>query len=98
MSIAAFDLDGTLIRGKTACEAIAEGIGRSRQMREFEQLRSSQIAEVTAARQEMARWYSAYDTSDLCKHLNAASLAPGVEEGFELLHSRGFKIAIVSLT
>ena len=27
MRIAAFDLDGTLIRGKTACEAIAEGIG-----------------------------------------------------------------------
>ena len=29
MRIAAFDLDGTLIRGKTAAEAIAEGIGRA---------------------------------------------------------------------
>ena len=28
LRLAAFDLDGTLLRGQTACEAIAKGIGR----------------------------------------------------------------------
>ena len=52
--IAAFDLDGTLTRGQTACEAIAEGIGHIGRMRELEQLESSQIEEIMAAREEMA--------------------------------------------
>ena len=98
MRIAAFDLDGTLIRGQTACEAIAEGIGRIDRMREFEQLRSNQIEEVTAAREEMAEWYSAFTFSDLRKQLAAVSTAPGAAEGFALLRDHGFKIAIVSLT
>ena len=97
MRIAAFDLDGTLIRGKTACEAIAEGIGRIQRMREFELLRSDQVEEVKAAREEMASWYSSYTTRDLCTHLVAAPVAPGVDEAFSLLHEHEFKIA-VSLT
>ncbi len=91
MRIAAFDLDGTLLRGQTACEAIAMGIGRIGRMREFEELGSSQI-------EEMAEWYSSFTFSDLCKHLTAIRVAPGVDEGFALLHDHGFKIAIVSLT
>ena len=91
MRIAAFDLDGTLLRGQTACEAIAMGIGRIGRMREFEELGSSQI-------EEMAEWYSSFTFSDLCKHLTAIRVAPGVNEGFALLHDHGFKIAIVSLT
>ena len=67
-------------------------------MREFEQLRSDQFEEVKAAREEMAGWYSAYKTGDLCQHLVAASAAPGVEEAFSLLHEHQFKIAIISLT
>ena len=98
MKIAAFDLDGTLIRGKTACEAIAEGIGRIERMREFEQLRSDQIEEVKAAREEMAGWYSAYTARELCAQLVTAPVAPGVDEAFSLLHEHQFKIAIVSLT
>ena len=98
MRIAAFDLDGTLIRGKTACEAIAEGIGRAERMQEFEQLRSDQIEEVKAARAEMAEWYDSYTAIDLCKHLVAAPVAPGAVEAFSLLHEHEFKIAIVSLT
>jgi len=98
MRIVAFDLDGTLIRGKTACEAIAEGIGRAERMGEFEQLRSDQFEEVRAAREEMAGWYSSYTTSDLCAHLAIAPVAPGVVEAFSLLHEEEFKIAIVSLT
>ena len=91
MRIAAFDLDGTLLREQTVAEAIAMGIGRIGRMREFEQLGSSQI-------EEMAEWYSSFTFSDLCKHLTAIRFAPGVNEGFALLHDHGFKIAIVSLT
>ena len=91
MRIAAFDLDGTLIRGQTAGEAIAEGIGRLERMREFEQLQSNQI-------EEMAEWYSSFTFSDLCQHLTAIRVAPGVAEGFALLRDHGFRIAIVSLT
>ena len=54
LRLAAFDLDGTLLRGRTACEAIAKGIGRLGRMRELEQLESNQIEEITAAREEMA--------------------------------------------
>ena len=98
MRIAAFDLDGTLIRGQTACEAIAEGIGRLERMREFEQLRSNQIEQIKAARAEMAEWYSSFTFSDLCQHLTTLPIAPGVDEGFALLRDHGFRIAIISLT
>ena len=96
--LAAFDLDGTLLRGQTVCEAIAMGIGRIERMRELEQLESSQIEEVTAAREEMAQWYSALTSRDLCQYLAAIRVALGVGEGFALLRDHGFKIAIVSLT
>ena len=98
MRLAAFDLDGTLIRGQTAAEAIAEGIGRIERMREFELLRSHETDRVKAAIEEMAEWYSTFTFSELCKHLNAVSVAPGTEEGFALLREHGFKIAIVSLS
>lgn len=98
MKIAAFDLDGTLLRSHTACEAIAEGIGRLGRMREFEQLRSNQFEEVRAAREEMAQWYSEFTFGDLCKHLTAIRVAPGTEEAFASLHHHGFRVAIVSLT
>ena len=67
-------------------------------MREFERLESTCIEDVTAAREEMAGWYSAYALGDLREHLNKIRVAPGVDGGFSLLRARGFKIAIVSLT
>ena len=91
LRLAAFDLDGTLLRGQTACEAIAKGIGRIERMRELERLESTDI-------EEMAEWYSDFTFSDLCKHLAAVRVAPGIDEGFALLREHGFKIAIVSLT
>lgn len=96
--LAAFDLDGTLLRGQTACEAIAKCIGRLGRMRELEQLESNQIEEITAAREEMAEWYSPFTFGELCRHLTAIRIAPGVDEGFALLREHGFRIAIVSLT
>lgn len=98
LRLAAVDLDGTLLRGQTACEAIAMGIGRIERMRELERLESTDIEGVTVAREEMAEWYSTYTFSDLCNHLATVQVAPGVDEGFALLREHGFKIAIVSLT
>ncbi len=96
--LAAFDLDGTLLWGQTVCEAIAKGIGRIQRMRELEQLTSEQVEEITAAREEIAEWYSQFSFDDLRKHLPTIRVAPGVVESFTLLRDRGFKIAIVSLT
>ena len=96
--LAAFDLDGTLTRGQTTVGAIAEGIGHSERMRQIEQLRSNQMEEAVAAVEEIARWYSAFTFSELKEHLRTVQLAPGVEEGFQLLRDNGFTIAIISLT
>ena len=98
LRLAAFDLDGTLLRGQTSCEAIARGIGRLDRMREFERLENSQVEEVMAARQEMAEWYSAFSLDELRVHLATIRLAPGAREGLSLLRGHGFKICIVSLT
>ena len=89
MRIAAFDLDGTLIRGKSAAEAIAEGIGRAQQMREIAKLLSSQIEEARASIEEMATWYAPYEFGDLCDHLNSVVIAPGVDEGLAFLSEVG---------
>ena len=98
LRLAAFDLDGTLLKGHTACEAIARGIGRLERMREFEKLGYDQVEEIMAARQEMAEWYSAFSLNELRGHLAKIQLAPGTREGFSLLHDHGFKITIVSVT
>ena len=96
--LAAFDLDGTLLRGATVCEEIARGMDRIERMRELERVDSTNVADVTAAREEMAAWYAGFTFSDLCAGLTAVRVAPGVDEGFALLRDRGFTIAIVSLT
>ena len=99
MKLVAFDLDGTLLRGESVWEAIARGIGRLERVREMEeQIAPDQIAEVTAAREESARWYSAYTFEELLEHVTSMRVAPGVDEGFALLREHGFKIAVVSLT
>ena len=99
MKLAAFDLDGTLLWGESVWEAIARGIGRLERVREIEeQIAPDQIAEVTAAREESAGWYSAYTFDELLEHVATMQVAPGVDEGFALLREHGFRIALVSLT
>lgn len=46
--LVACDLDGTLLRPETCCEALARPLGRLERMREFERLHT--VAEITAAR------------------------------------------------
>jgi len=38
LALVAFDLDGTLLRGSTVCECIADGLGRRAEMARFERL------------------------------------------------------------
>jgi HAD superfamily phosphoserine phosphatase-like hydrolase len=98
VKLAAFDLDGTLLRGESVWEAIARGIGRLERVREMEQFRPDQVAEITAAREESAGWYSSFTHDELLDHVSPIRVAPGVDDGFALLHAHGFKIAVVSLT
>ena len=99
MKLTAFDLDGTLLKGESVWEAIARGIGRLERVREMEeQIAPDQTAEITAAREESAGWYSAYTFEELLEHVTSMRVAPGVDEGFALLREHGFKIAVVSLT
>lgn len=96
VKLVAFDLDGTLTRGPTICEALAHRLGRSQRMREIEQMREN--AEIQAARYEMLRWYSGRSLASLCDDLPGVGLAPGAIEAFERLASNGIKTAIVSIT
>jgi len=94
--LVAFDLDGTLLRGETVCEALARGLGRIERMRELERATTPQ--ELRAAREEMARWYADASAESLTECLPSLSLAPGVAAGFELLRRHRIRTAIVSIT
>jgi len=94
--LVAFDLDGTLIRADTCCEALARPLGRLERMREFE--RRTTVEDIAAARAEMATWYGDTPRAALCAPLAAVPLAPGVREGFRLLRERGIRTAIISVT
>ncbi len=92
--LVAFDLDGTLIRGPTICESLAEPLGKLSRMREIEQLRD--LAQIRAARQEMLGWYGAPPEALFDKL--SLKIAPGAAEAFELLAQCGVPTAIVSIT
>jgi phosphoserine phosphatase len=94
--VVAFDLDGTLLRGPTVCELLAEPLGRRAEMRRFEAL--STEPEIAAARHEMARWYEGRTPAQLCAALEAARWAPGAREGVALLQANGVEVVIASIT
>jgi FMN phosphatase YigB (HAD superfamily) len=76
-----FDLDGTLIRGSTVCELLAEPLGKLSRMQQFEKLKTED--EITSARIEMASWYADIPLTRLIESLEAARLAPGTLVGEE---------------
>jgi phosphoserine phosphatase len=94
--VVAFDLDGTLLRGPTVCELLAEPLGRLPEMRRFEALAAE--ADIAAARREMARWYQGHTPEQLCAALEAARWAPGAREGVALLQQHGVEVVIASIT
>lgn len=95
-SLVVFDFDGTLSRGPTICEVLAESLSRLPRMQEIELLKTR--AEMTAAREEMAIWHDGMTNSDIEKSLQAVNLAPGLESAFSLLREHGVIIAIASIT
>lgn len=94
--LVAFDLDGTLLRGPTVCEHIAEALGRADEMRRFEA--STREDEIAAARREMARWYEGLSAAQLCEPLERAAWAPGAEAAVRSLQRHGVEVAIASIT
>ena len=91
-----FDLDGTLLRGPTVCEVIADALGRSEAMQRFETF--STEVEIAAARVEMARWYAGHSQLHLQKMCARAQWAPGARECVALLQARGVEVVIASIT
>lgn len=98
IGLVAFDLDGTLVRGETCVEAIARRIGRTEECAAFERLSMRNRKAVAAAREEMATWFDGYSQEELDSGLSDLVLAPGTEQAFNLLRSRGVSTAIVSIT
>jgi HAD superfamily phosphoserine phosphatase-like hydrolase len=96
--LAAFDLDGTLVRDRTCVESIARTLGREEECAAFERLDMRDVFAVTAAREAMAEWYRPYTREQLTAGLSELSLASGCEEGFALLREHGVVTAIVSIT
>jgi HAD superfamily phosphoserine phosphatase-like hydrolase len=97
--LAAFDLDGTIVRGPTCVVAIATAIGRVAECLEFEKLTMRDTAAaVAAARATMAEWYRHHAIEDLTGTLEELPLAPGSADAFTLLRQAGVKTAIVSIT
>ena len=95
-SLVVFDFDGTLSRGATICEVLAESQSRLPRMQEIERLKTKE--DITAAREEMAPWHAEMKESDIISSLQNINLAPGVEEGLMLLRNHGVTIAIASIT
>jgi HAD superfamily phosphoserine phosphatase-like hydrolase len=94
--IVVFDLDGTLLRGSTVCELIAESLGRDVEMRRFETLSSEH--EIAKSRVEMATWYNGKTFNELCTALEGANWRDGVPEAMQLLRASGIEVAIASIT
>jgi len=96
LGIAAFDLDGTLLRGRTVCEILAEPLGRGDEMRRFET--GSTQEEIVEARIAMAVWYRERDLRELQTYLCHACWAPRAQEGIAQLQDAGVEVAILSVT
>jgi HAD superfamily phosphoserine phosphatase-like hydrolase len=94
--LVAFDLDGTLVRGPTICEVLADKFGMRDRMRAIERLRN--LEDISAAREEMLRWYGDAPLAELCAELKRVAIAPGAAEAFGLLAARGVSSVIVSVT
>ena len=96
VKLVAFDLDGTLIRGDTACLAIARQIGKYDRMLEFEDCDTRDC--VVAARQEMARWYMESGKRTVTEACGRVAFAPGAMEAVAALHASGVETVVLSMT
>jgi phosphoserine phosphatase len=93
--LVAFDLDGTLTRGQTYLEAIADAFGFAAQMSVWEQARTEQ--EITAALLGVWEYLHHLSTEDMDAALANIPLAPGAIEGITALRTAGIGTIIASL-
>ena len=91
-----FDLDGTLLRGPTICELLAEPLGRSVEMKRFESMMSQE--EIALARLEMAKWYRGTSRETLLKCLDSPCWARGAQAAVSRLKRANLEVAIASIT
>jgi HAD superfamily phosphoserine phosphatase-like hydrolase len=98
--LAAFDLDGTLLRGDTVCEVLARTLGHLERMRELEAIQEARQDRdsLLVLRKELAAYYQGVPALELRSYLSTLTLAPGAREGFALLRRAGIVTAIVSIT
>src|SRR5439155_14974381 len=84
--LVAFDLDGTLIRGRNSLAVIGAGLGHPEWEKQMEILymRDETPEEM---RRRAAPW-SEFSTGELCRQLVHSRFASGVDEAFHLLHER----------
>jgi phosphoserine phosphatase len=94
--LVAFDLDGTLTRGLTCMEAIADALGFADQMAAWEQSRTEQ--ELIAARLGMWEHLKHGSSQDITAAIAGIPLAPGAADGIAALRAAGIRTVIVSLT
>jgi phosphoserine phosphatase len=94
--IAAFDLDGTLLRGDTVCEVLAKRLGRLEEMKRFEAFTAE--SDIADGRAQMVEWYRGCSAGDLEAQLDNATWAPGAHEAIRLLHEAGIAVGIASIT
>lgn len=94
--LVAFDLDGTLIRGRNSLAVVGAALRRPEWEERMEILcmRGEGPEEM---RKRVAPWLE-FSTRELCGQLVHARLAPGVDEAFRLLHERHVTTAIVSIS
>ena len=94
--LVAFDLDGTLIRGPDSLTVLAAGFARPEWAERMEIL-GMRGEDAAAMRRRVAPWLP-IPAAERCRPLASASLAPGADEAFRLLHARGVTTAIASLS
>lgn len=93
-----FDLDGTIVRGNTCVQALADHLGKRGECDSFEQLDHADRSGVTVARELMAGWLRSSDMTSLLTSLDSLILAPGAAVAFRTLRSHGITTAIASMT
>jgi HAD superfamily phosphoserine phosphatase-like hydrolase len=93
--LVAFDLDGTLIRGRNALAVIGAALGHPEWEEQMEilSMRGEMPDEMT---RRVAPWME-FSLGELSRQLVHAHFAPGVDEAFQLLHRRQVTTAIVSI-
>ncbi len=92
----AFDVDGTLLRGDSICMGIAKGIGRVDRMSELEA--GHILTDVERGPAEIGSWYLPLGRAAVESHLANLTIAPGADEGCELLREAGIDLGLVSVT